>query len=236
MFLHCCAKNSPVWLEGQSSWTTGDTQASPFRGALQLPLVDVFPQVDWILFVCFIPTSSVAFEGPDGFFLLLYFSVYRFEKINKPLKPGIYFPIQWLWVNLCYSNQNMEWIIIFSLSFLLINNVGWKCKKCKNSTDYTNTHTCEHLHVQDRKKFRKFKHMPRSVFICDLDQLSKLHVLEKQEILKCSFGAAWWQWASELNQIAVFAGNWFKKKLIGHWIEKMIYFFFLYGSLPFPPF
>lgn len=66
-------------------------------------------------------------------------------------------------------------------------------------------------HVQDRKKFRKFKRMPRSVFICDLDQLSKLHVLEKQEILKCSFGVAWWQRASELNQTALFAGNLFKK-------------------------
>lgn len=53
-------------------------------------------------------------------------------------------------------------------------------------------HTREHVHTQNRKTFRKFKSLPHHVFICDLDQLSKLHVSEQQEILKkCSFSTAW---------------------------------------------
>lgn len=141
-FLHCSAKNSSVWFEGQSSWTAGDPQASPFKAALQLPLVDMFPQADWVLFFCFIQYLVLLLKVLMGsFFFFTSFSDYQVGKINNPLKPGIYFLFQWLWVHLCYSSQNVEWVILFSLSFLLINSVGWKCKECKNCTEYTNTHT-----------------------------------------------------------------------------------------------
>lgn len=59
----------------------------------------------------------------------------------------------------------------------------------------------------------KFKPVSRGLLIHDLNQLYKLHVLEKKEILKkCSLSTAWWQQAFEWNQTALFAGNLFSKK------------------------